>query len=67
LAHDGGIITHIVVNAWGLLAECGIIHAFFPESAAAHITAMKTAATTSAAASEESVGRNKERADQNEG
>jgi hypothetical protein len=66
LAHDGRIITHIVVNAWGLLAECGVIHAFFPESAAAHITAMKTAAT-SAAASEESVGRNKERADQNEG
>jgi hypothetical protein len=49
------------------LAECGVIHTFFPESAAAYITAMKTAATSAAAASEESVGRNEEGADQNEG
>ena len=66
LARQGGVTIDAFIDPRGLLPERGIVHAFFPESAPAEITATKITTAAATAPGEESVRRNKQGADQNQ-
>jgi hypothetical protein len=67
LPRRGVVTIDAFIDPRGLLPERGVVNAFFPESASAEITAAKTTTAAATAPGEESVRRNKQGADENEG